>query len=49
MVVFRIGIPALRYIFPAAIALGSGIAVVLHFIRHETTGSSRIPLATKRQ
>jgi hypothetical protein len=47
-VVFLIGIPALRYIFPAAIALGCGIAIVLHFIRYETTGASWILPVTKR-
>jgi hypothetical protein len=48
MVVFLIGIPALRYIFPSAIALGCGIATVLHFIQHETTGASWILPAGKR-
>ena len=31
MAVFLIGIPALRYFLLAALALGIGIAVVLHF------------------
>jgi hypothetical protein len=32
--IFFLGIPAIRWMFPAAIVLGCGIAVVLHFIHH---------------
>jgi hypothetical protein len=46
--IFLIGIPEIRYIFPAAIVLGCGIALVLHFIRHETTGASWILSAPKK-
>jgi hypothetical protein len=46
--VFLIGIPALWYIFPAAIVLGCGVALILHFIRHETPGASWILSATKK-
>ena len=46
--IFLIGIPALRYIFPAAIVLGCGVALIFHFIRHETPGTSRILSATKK-
>ena len=35
VMIFFWGIPEIRYLFPAAIVLGCGIAVVLHFIRHE--------------
>ena len=42
MVIFLIGIPALRYMFPAAIVIGCGVALVRHFLRHETTGASWI-------
>jgi hypothetical protein len=35
MLIFLIGIPVLRYVFPAAIVLGCGVALILHFIRHE--------------
>ena len=42
MLIFLIGIPVLRYMFPAAIALGCGVALILHFIRHETPGASWI-------
>ena len=48
MMIFLIGIPVLRYIFPAAIVLGGGVALILHFIRHETPGASWIPAATKK-
>ena len=48
MVIFLIGIPALRYMLPAAVVLGSGVALVLHFIRHETTGASWILPASKK-
>ena len=48
MVIFLIGIPALRFMFPAAIVLGCGIAFIRHFIRHETTGASWILTAPKK-
>jgi hypothetical protein len=48
MAIFLIGIPAIRYVFPAAIVLGGGIALVLHFIRHETTGAPWIRSANKK-
>jgi hypothetical protein len=49
VMIFFWGIPLVRYLFPAAIFLGCGIAVVLHFIRHETPGASWIlPAANKR-
>lgn len=41
-VIFLIGIPALRYMLPAAIILGSGIAFGLHFIPYEHHASSGI-------
>ena len=45
---FLIGIPALRYFFPAAIVLGFGIALMIHFKRHETPGKSWILSAMKK-
>jgi hypothetical protein len=48
MVIFLIGIPALRFMFPAAIVLGCGVALVIHFIRHETPGTSWILPAAKK-
>jgi hypothetical protein len=48
MLIFLIGIPAIRYIFPAAVVLGCGVALILHFMRHETPGASWI-LADKKK
>jgi len=43
MLIFLIGIPALRYFLPAAIGLGLVVALIFHFIRHETPGKAWIP------
>ena len=48
MLIFLVGIPMLRVVFPAAIVLGCGVALVLHFIRRETPGASWILSATKK-
>jgi hypothetical protein len=48
MLIFLIGIPVLRFFLPAAIVLGSLVALVIHFIRHETPGKPWILSATKR-
>jgi len=48
MTIFLIGIPLTRIMFPAAIVLGGGVALVMHFIRHETTGASWILPASKK-
>jgi hypothetical protein len=48
MAIFLIGIPALRYMFPAAILLGCGVALVLRFIRHDTPGASWILSAAEK-
>jgi hypothetical protein len=42
MLIFLLGIPAIRYIFPAAIVLGCAVALVIHFKRHETLGAAWI-------
>jgi hypothetical protein len=47
MLIFLIGIPVLRYLFPAAILLGSGVALLLHFIRHDAPGASWLLSATE--
>lgn len=47
MVIFLIGIPVLRYLFPAAVILGCGVAIVLHFMRHKPTGAPWILAGTK--
>ena len=36
LVIFLVGIPALRYFLLAAIVLGGGMALVLHFIHRES-------------
>ena len=48
MLIFLIGIPAIRYVFPLAVVLGCGVALVLHFMRHETPGASWILSAKKK-
>jgi hypothetical protein len=48
MLIFLIGIPMLRYIFPVAILLGCGVAVFLRFIRHETPGAPWLLSATDK-
>jgi hypothetical protein len=47
MLIFLIGIPRLRFFFIAALVLGSGIALILRFIRHETPGKPWILSATQ--
>jgi hypothetical protein len=46
--IFLVGIPALRYFLPAAAVLGCGVALTIHFMRHETPGKSWILEATKK-
>ena len=48
VMIFFWGIPLLRYMFPAAIALGCGIAVILRLIRHEASGAAWILSAGKK-
>ena len=45
--IFLMGIPLVRYMFPAALILGGGIALVLHFARHKTPGAPWILPGTK--
>jgi hypothetical protein len=47
MAIFLIGIPALRYFLPAAIVLGGGMAIAIHFVSHETPGKPWIPAEAK--
>jgi hypothetical protein len=49
VLIFLLGIPVLRYLFPAAILLGSVVALILHFIRHETPGASWLLSATAKE
>ena len=42
VMIFYWGIPFLRFIFPAAIVLGCGVALALHFTHHETPPTTKI-------
>src|SRR6185369_5827342 len=42
MVIFLIGIPLLRYMFPAAVVLGGAVALIRRFMRRETPAASWI-------
>jgi hypothetical protein len=48
VLIFMIGIPAVRFFLPAAVVLGGGIAVAIHFMRHEAPGTPWIPLAKQK-
>jgi hypothetical protein len=48
MVIFLLGIPLLRFLFPAAIVVGGAVALVLHFARHETPATARILAAREK-
>ena len=48
MLIFLIGIPALRYFLPAAIVLGGGVALAIHYRRHDATGAAWIAPATRK-
>jgi hypothetical protein len=48
MLIFLLGIPVLRFMFPAAVVLGVAVALILHFSRHETTGAPWILSPTKK-
>jgi hypothetical protein len=48
MLIFLIGIPMLRYIFPAALVVGCLVSLALHFMRHKTLGAPWIIAATKK-
>ena len=49
VLIFLFGIPVLRFLFPAAIILGCGVALVLRFVRHETPGASWLLAATEKK
>jgi hypothetical protein len=40
VVVFLIGIPAIRVLFPMALLAGGAVALVLHLLRHGLHGST---------
>jgi hypothetical protein len=47
--IFLIGIPILRVLFPAAIVLGVGVALVFRFMRHKTPGAPWLLAATEKE
>ena len=48
MLIFLAGLPVLWYMFPAAVLLGCGVALVLRFVRHKTTGAPWLLSATEK-
>lgn len=46
--IFLMGIPLTRIMLPAALILGGGIALILHFARHRTLGTPWILPGTKK-
>ena len=46
---FLVGIPEFRFFLPAAAVLGCGVAVAIHFTRHQTPGKSWILPAAKKK
>lgn len=49
MAIFFIGIPLLRYMFPAATVLGCAIALALRLVRHKTPGAPWLRSATENE
>jgi len=47
--IFLIGIPILRVMFPAAVVLGGGVALILRFKRHQTPGLPWLLSATENE
>lgn len=47
MLIFLLGIPLLRYAFPAAIVVGCLLALVLRFVRRESPGQPWLLDATE--
>jgi len=48
MLIFLVGIPLIRFMFPAAILMGALVALIRHFTLHETSSTSRILTAAKK-
>jgi hypothetical protein len=48
MLIFLLGIPLIRFMFPVAILSGCGVALIRHFTRHETASTSRMFSAAKK-
>jgi hypothetical protein len=48
VLIILLGLPELWYFLPGSLALGCGVALVLHFIRHKNPGEPWILPATKK-
>jgi hypothetical protein len=48
ILIILLGLPELWYFIPGSAALGCGVALVLHFIRHKNPGEAWILPATKK-
>ena len=48
MLIILLGLPELWYFLPGSLALGCGVALVLHFIHHKNPGEPWILPATKK-
>ena len=49
VLIFLTGIPVLRYLFPVAIVVGCGVALLLHFIRYKNPGAPWLLSATQKE
>jgi hypothetical protein len=48
MAIILLGLPELWYFLPGSLAVGCGVALVLHFSRHKNPGEPWILPATKK-
>ena len=48
ILIILLGLPELWYFLPGSLALGCGVALALHFIRHKHTGEPWILPSTKK-
>jgi len=48
ILIILLGLPELWYFLPGSLALGCGVALALHFIRHKNPGEAWILPATKK-
>ncbi|HZO56875.1 MAG TPA: hypothetical protein VFB63_29465 [Bryobacteraceae bacterium] len=48
MAILLFGVPLLQFLLPAALVVGGGIALALHWMPHQTPGTSWILSATKK-
>jgi hypothetical protein len=44
MLIFLTGLPLLWFLFPAALILGSGVAILLHFVWRKTSARTELHL-----